>query len=304
MGAEFLTIEIEESGEGEGGYAKEVSKAFIDAEMALFAEQAKDVDIIVTTALIPGKPAPKLITAAMVRSMKPGSVIVDLASEMGGNCELTVPGEKIIADGVTIIGYTDLPSRMAPQASQLYGSNLVHLLDDMGGTENFKINFDDEVVRGSLVVHNGEITWPPPKVSAPSPSAVAKTTAAKKIEIIEAKKVRSKGRATAYAIAGVGLLILVARFAPQSFLSHLTVFVLAIFVGWQVIWNVTPALHTPLMSVTNAISGIIILGGMLQLGIGDNTAMTILSTIAVLLATVNIAGGFLVTQRMLKMFRK
>jgi H+-translocating NAD(P) transhydrogenase subunit alpha len=305
MGAEFLTVDIEESGEGEGGYAKEVSKAFIDAEMALFAEQAKDVDIIVTTALIPGKPAPKLITAAMVRSMKPGSVIVDLASEMGGNCELTVPGEKIVVDGVTIIGYTDFPSRMAPQASQLYGSNLVHLLDDMGGAEKFAISYEDEVVRGSLVVHNGEVTWPPPKISTPSPSAAAKPTAAHAIaKIEETKKVNRKARSTAWAIVGGALLLLVARFAPQSFLSHLTVFVLAIFVGWQVIWNVTPALHTPLMSVTNAISGIIILGGMLQLGIGGNTAMTILSTVAVLLATVNIAGGFLVTQRMLKMFRK
>lgn len=306
MGAEFLTVEIEESGEGEGGYAKEVSKAFIDAEMALFAEQAKDVDIIVTTALIPGKSAPKLITSEMVRSMKTGSVIVDLASEMGGNCELTVPGEKVVYDGVTIIGYADLPSRMAPQASQLYGSNLVHLLDDMGGAANFKINYEDEVVRGSLVVHNGEIMWPPPKISAPSPSAVASAPVAKAtpIQTAEKKQAQSKARSTAWAIAGALLLVLVARFAPQSFLSHLTVFVLAIFVGWQVIWNVTPALHTPLMSVTNAISGIIILGGMLQLGIGDNTAMTILSTVAVLLATVNIAGGFLVTQRMLKMFRK
>lgn len=305
MGAEFLTVEIEESGEGEGGYAKEVSKAFIDAEMALFAEQARDVDIIVTTALIPGKPAPKLITAEMVRSMKTGSVVVDLASEMGGNCELTVPGEKINADGVTIIGYTDFPSRMAPQASQLYGSNLVHLLDDMGGAEKFTINYDDEVVRGSLVVHNGEITWPPPKISAPSPAAAAKLPAAKaSAKIEETKQVNRKARSTASAIAGAVLLVLVARFAPQSFLSHLTVFMLAIFVGWQVIWNVTPALHTPLMSVTNAISGIIILGGMLQLGIGGGTVMTILSSVAVLLATINIAGGFLVTQRMLKMFRK
>ena len=304
MGAEFLTVEIEESGEGEGGYAKEVSKAFIDAEMALFAEQARDVDIIVTTALIPGRPAPKLITADMVRSMRPGSVIVDLASEMGGNCELTVPGEKVVADGVTIIGYTDVASRMAPQASQLYGSNLVHLLDDMGGAAKFGINLDDEVVRGSLVVHDGEITWPPPKISAPSPAAVAQTQAARAIEITEAKKERSKAATIAWTIAGAGVLLLVARFAPQSFLSHLTVFVLAIFVGWQVIWNVTPALHTPLMSVTNAISGIIILGGMLQLGIGGSTVMTILSSVAVLLATINIAGGFLVTQRMLKMFRK
>jgi NAD(P) transhydrogenase subunit alpha len=305
MGAEFLTVEIEESGEGEGGYAKEVSKAFIDAEMALFADQAKEVDIIVTTALIPGKPAPKLITAEMVRSMKTGSVIVDLASEMGGNCELTVPGEKVVREGVTIIGYTDLPSRMAPQASQLYGSNLVHLLDDMGGAEKFNINYDDEVVRGSLVVHNGEVTWPPPKVSAPSPSAVAPKAAAKPTEAeLTAKKASAKTKSMVWAVAGAVLLLLVARFAPQSFLSHLTVFVLAIFVGWQVIWNVTPALHTPLMSVTNAISGIIILGGMLQLGIGGSMAMTILSTVAVFLATINIAGGFLVTQRMLKMFRK
>jgi NAD(P) transhydrogenase subunit alpha len=304
MGAEFLTVEIEESGEGEGGYAKEVSKAFIDAEMALFAEQAKDVDIIVTTALIPGKPAPKLITAEMVRSMRPGSVIVDLASEMGGNCELTVPGEKVVREGVTIIGYTDLPSRMAPQASQLYGSNLAHLLDDMGGAAKFHINYDDEVVRGSIVVHDGQITWPPPKVSAPSPAAVKPKAAPVASGHGKHAAPKKKSNSIVSAIVGAVVLLLVARFAPASFLSHLTVFVLAIFVGWQVIWNVTPALHTPLMSVTNAISGIIILGGMLQIGIGGSMAMTILSTVAVFLATINIAGGFLVTQRMLKMFRK
>jgi H+-translocating NAD(P) transhydrogenase subunit alpha len=300
MGAEFLEVKIQESGEGTGGYAKEMSKEFIEAEMSLFAAQAKDVDIIVTTALIPGRPAPKLITRAMVESMREGSVVVDLAAEQGGNCEVTEPGKVIQYHGVTIVGYTDLPSRMANQASQLYGTNLYHLLDDMGGASKFHIDMENEAVRGALIVHNGEITWPPPKpavIAPPAPKPVAPAIA---------KEPKKKSKATQAIFIALAAVVLIgfAASAPPSFLQHFTVFVLAVFLGWQVIWNVTPALHTPLMSVTNAISGIIIIGGMLQLG-GDLPASVItLSFIAVLLASINIFGGFLVTQRMLKMFRR
>ena len=316
MGAEFLEVKLEESGEGEGGYAKEMSPAFIEAEMALFAAQAKDVDIIVTTALIPGRPAPKLITRAMVESMSPGSVIVDLASEQGGNCELTVPGKVVNHNGVSIVGYTDLPSRMASQASQLYGMNLYHLLDDMGGSAKFNINLEDEVVRGALVVHNGQITWPPPKPK-PAPAPAAKPAVAATPAPVQStsgghghgkKKggtaAMSKGKQFAWIGVAALALIGLGLGAPPSFLTHFTVFVLAVFVGWQVIWNVTPALHTPLMSVTNAISGIIIIGGMLQIGGDVPTSVMVLGFVAILLATINISGGFLVTQRMLKMFRR
>ncbi|PSB02808.1 NAD(P)(+) transhydrogenase (Re/Si-specific) subunit alpha [Merismopedia glauca CCAP 1448/3] len=318
MGAEFLELEFAEDGTGEGGYAKVMSEEFIKAEMALFAEQAKEVDIIVTTALIPGKPAPKLITEAMVSSMKQGSVIVDMASEQGGNCEVTKPGEIYRYKGVTIVGVTDLPSRMANQASQLYGTNLCHLLTDMGGAEKYVVDYNDEVVRGALILHNGDVTWPPPKVEpkpqvstpAASKAPVATPAPAKSKEVHAASAkptTESKGNPigklivpalAALALVGVGIG------APESFLSHFTVFVLACFVGWQVIWNVSPALHTPLMSVTNAISGIIIIGGMLQIGGEGFSATTILGALAVFLGTINISGGFLVTQRMLKMFQR
>ncbi len=304
MGGEFLMLEFEEDGSGEGGYAKTMSQEFIDAEMALFAEQAKEVDIIITTALIPGRPAPKLITEAMVQSMKAGSVIVDLAAEQGGNCEVTRPGEAYRYQDVTIIGYTDLPSRLANQSSQLYGTNLWHLLKDMGGAEHYQVNLEDEVVRGALVLHEGKITWPPPKINPPSPSPVTpKVEPSGTIpEALSSKPQKSTGLIwvilAAIALVGMGIG------APSSFLSHFTVFVLACLVGWQVIWNVTPALHTPLMSVTNAISGIIILGGMLQISGPLNSPTTILGAIAILVGTINIAGGFLVTQRMLKMFRR
>jgi H+-translocating NAD(P) transhydrogenase subunit alpha len=302
MGAEFLELHFEEDGTGEGGYAKVMSKEFIDAEMALFAQQAKEVDIIITTALIPGRPAPKLITTAMVESMRDGSVVVDLASEQGGNCDLTKPGEVYKhTNGVTIVGYTDLPSRMATQASQLYGTNLWHLLKDMGGQENYQVNFDDEVVRGALVLHQGNITYPPPKISQPSPTPTQpKTQTVQTAEIKAAKK----GNGWLWMVFAAIALIGIGIGAPSSFLSHFTVFVLAIFVGWQVIWNVTPALHTPLMSVTNAISGIIIVGGMLQISGSINSPTTILGAIAILVGTINISGGFLVTQRMLKMFQR
>ena len=301
LGAEFLELEFEEDGSGAGGYAKTMSKEFIDAEMALFREQAKEVDIIITTALIPGRPAPKLILTDMVEMMKEGSVVVDLAAEQGGNCEVTKPNEIYKYNGVTIIGLTDLPSRMAAQSSQLYGTNLWHLLKDMGGAEDYKVDYEDQVVRGALIVHEGKITWPPPKIENPSPTPPPKAKAV--ITPVTTEEKKSGNGALWLILAGLALLG-VGIGAPTSFLSHFTVFVLACFIGYQVIWNVSPALHTPLMSVTNAISGIIILGGMLQISGDITSAPVILGAIAILVGTINISGGFLVTQRMLKMFQK
>ena len=280
-----------------------MSKEFIDAEMALFREQAKELDIIITTALIPGRPAPKLILTDMVESMKEGSVIVDLAAEQGGNCEVTKPNEIYNYKGVTIIGLTDLPSRMAAQSSQLYGTNLWHLLKDMGGAEDYKVDYDDQVVRGALVLHEGKITWPPPKIENPSPTP-PKNIAAATPTAQPQKETKKSNSGLALILLATGALVGIGVGAPESFLSHFTVFVLACFVGWQVIWNVSPALHTPLMSVTNAISGIIILGGMLQISNDLTSPTVILGAIAILVGTINISGGFLVTQRMLKMFRK
>ena len=277
-----------------------MSKEFIEAEMALFREQAKEVDIIITTALIPGRPAPKLILTDMVESMKEGSVVVDLAAEQGGNCEVTKPNEIYQYNGVTIIGLTDLPSRMAAQSSQLYGTNLWHLLKDMGGAEDYKVDYEDQVVRGALIIHEGKITWPPPKIENPSPTPTPK---AKATVATAAKEEKKSSGILWIVIAGLALLG-IGIGAPTSFLSHFTVFVLACFIGYQVIWNVTPALHTPLMSVTNAISGIIILGGMLQISGSISSPAVILGAIAILVGTINISGGFLVTQRMLKMFQK
>lgn len=303
LGAEFLELQFAEDGTGEGGYAKVMSKEFIDAEMALFAAQAKDVDIIITTALIPGKRAPILITRDMVESMKEGSVVVDMAAEQGGNCEVTRPGEVYQYNGVTIIGLTDLPSRMANQASQLYGKNLCYLLEDMGGAEGYKVDVDDEVIRGALVLHNGAITYPPPKPATPPASPPPAPTPTVAATAAPAKTSQVNTGLLWMGLIGA-LLFGIGSVAPPSFLSHFTVFVLACFVGWQVIWNVTPALHTPLMSVTNAISGIIIIGGMLQISGSLNSATTILGAIAILIGTINISGGFLVTQRMLKMFQR
>jgi NAD(P) transhydrogenase subunit alpha len=304
MDAEFLMLDFEddEDGAGEGGYAKVMSDEFIKAEMALFAEQAKDVDIIITTALIPGKPAPRLITAEMVESMKDGSVIVDLAAEQGGNCELTQPDEVVVRNGVSIIGYTDLPSRLAAQSSQLYATNLRHLLTDMTPEKdgNIVVDFEDEVVRGATVCRGGETTWPPP---APKLSAApaAKPAPAPVAEPKEEKKSLA-GPIIGMVVGGLALLGLGAV-APASFMAHFTVFVLACFVGYMVIWNVTPALHTPLMSVTNAISSIIIIGALLQISSAEKVIMWIaVATVAV--TAVNIAGGFAVTRRMLEMFRK
>ncbi len=303
MDAEFLELDFEEEGGGEGGYAKVMSEAFIAAEMALFAEQAKDVDIIITTALIPGKPAPKLITADMVASMKRGSVVVDLAAEQGGNCELTQADRVVDADGVSIIGYTDLPSRLAAQSSQLYGTNLRHLLSDMCPEKDgiVHVDMDDEVVRGATVVKDNEITWPPPapKLSVAPTPAPAETPA---VPAAELERPSVWGPVLALGVGGLALAGLGAV-APQSFMTHLTVFVLACFVGYMVIWNVKPALHTPLMSVTNAISSIIIIGAILQIS-APTEIIKWLATLAVLITSVNIAGGFAVTRRMLDMFRK
>ncbi len=305
MGAEFLELQVKEDADGGGGYAREMSPAFIAAEMALFAKEAMNVDVIVTTALIPGKRAPQLITAGMVESMKPGSVIVDLAAEQGGNCALTRPGGVVVHKGVTIVGHTDLPSRMASQSSQLYGATLAALLEEVWENGTIHIDRNDPVVRGALVVHDGEITWPPPTPPPPPEPGVSSGPAAQPKAAHGAGAVVRKeaDRALIWLGVAAAILTLVGFVAPQSFLGHFTVFILACFVGWQVVWNVKPALHTPLMSVTNAISGIILIGGMLQLS-DHLTATTILGAVAVLIATINIAGGFLVTNRMLAMFRR
>ncbi len=305
MGAEFIELNVHEDGEGAGGYAKEMSPAFIKAEMEMFAAQAKDVDIIITTALIPNRPAPILITEEMVKSMKKGSVIVDLAAENGGNCALTEPGHVVERYGVHILGYTDLPSRLAPTASLLFGNNLTHLLADLGGASHFHLDLADEVVRGALVLREGELLWPPPPrppaTLPPDPKAVA----AKAVVATPAPRQKKNSAAgPVFAIVAAAALVGLGLVAPPAFLSHLTVFALACIVGWQVVWNVTPALHTPLMSVTNAISGIIVIGGMLQVSGPPDSPIVMLGAAAILLAAINIAGGFLVTQRMLKMFRR
>ncbi|MEZ4388556.1 MAG: Re/Si-specific NAD(P)(+) transhydrogenase subunit alpha [Candidatus Krumholzibacteriia bacterium] len=317
LGGEFLTVDIAESGEGGGGYAKEMSKEFIEAEYALFREQAREVDVVITTALIPGKPAPKLWLRDMVQTMKRGSVVVDLAAEMGGNCDLTVADEAVVTDnGVTILGYTDLASRMAGTASTLYANVMVNLVKHLGGRD-LAIDLDDEITRGMAVTHAGAVTWPPPAPAAPPPPPATEPESA---ATPATERPRSRGW-----VPCVGLLIAAAwvllrwRFGgpgqatgdeAQAFVQHLTVFVMACFVGWHVIWNVTPALHTPLMAVTNAISGIIILGG-LQQGSqplwrtdGSIEPVAVFGLVAILLAMINVAGGFLVTQRMLRMFRK
>ncbi|EMF2189121.1 Re/Si-specific NAD(P)(+) transhydrogenase subunit alpha [Salmonella enterica] len=302
MGAEFLELDFkEEAGSGDG-YAKVMSEAFIKAEMALFAAQAKEVDIIVTTALIPGKPAPKLITRDMVDTMKAGSVIVDLAAQNGGNCEYTVANQIVTTDnGVKVIGYTDLPGRLPTQSSQLYGTNLVNLLKLLCKEKDGKIDvdFDDVVIRGVTVIRDGDVTWPAPPIQVSAqPQAAPKAAPAPK----EPGKPASPWRKYALMALAIILFGWLADVAPKEFLGHFTVFALACVVGYYVVWNVSHALHTPLMSVTNAISGIIVVGALLQIGQGG--WVSFLSFIAVLIASVNIFGGFTVTQRMLKMFRK
>jgi NAD(P) transhydrogenase subunit alpha len=337
LGGEFLTITIKESGEGQGGYAKEMSKEFLDAEYALFRAQAKDVDIVITTALIPGKPAPKLWLKDMVELMRPGSVVVDLAAEQGGNCEYTKPGEVAEVNGVSIIGYTDLPSRMASVASDLYGMNLWHFLEEMGGATGWKIDHANDAVRPALVLEGGDKRWPAPPMKKAEPAPAAKPAETKPAPAAVPPAGGAAHAAASHALghshhhgspsappsprsgvllAVVGLLAAAAwvglrlgkaemMVSPSSveLLQHVTVFVMAVIVGWQVIWSVTPALHTPLMSVTNAISGIIVVGGLMG-GIGSLSTSVWVAVIASLFATINIAGGFLVTRRMLAMFRK
>nr|WP_314170398.1 Re/Si-specific NAD(P)(+) transhydrogenase subunit alpha [uncultured Aggregatibacter sp.] len=304
MGASFLEIDFKEEGGSGDGYAKVMSEEFNRRALALYAEQAKEVDIIITTALIPGRPAPRLITKEMVESMKPGSVIVDLAAATGGNCELSKAGEVVVTDNqVKIIGYTDLPSRLPTQSSQLYGTNLVNLLKLLCKNKDgqIDINFDDVVLRGVTVIRDGEVTWPAPPIQVSAqPQQQAKAASAVKKEEEKPTDPRKK-----YGImAAVGVLFLwLTSIAPAAFLSHLTVFVLACVVGYYVVWNVSHALHTPLMAVTNAISGIIIVGALLQISQG-NFFISVLAFIAILVASINIFGGFRVTQRMLSMFRK
>jgi NAD(P) transhydrogenase subunit alpha len=317
MGGEFVTVDYTEEGSGVGGYAKVMSEGFLKAQAAVFAKQAKEVDIIITTALIPGRPAPKLITAEMVRSMKPGSVIVDMAAEQGGNCELTLPHQVTVQNGVTIIGYSDLPSRLSKQSSTLYATNLFRLAEELCKTKDgiINVNMEDEVLRGTTVVKEGNITWPPPapKLSAAPPAAAkaAPAPVAKKGHGHGASAPAS-GTSTAVTFGIAALLFgFIGYSAPVAFLAHFTVFVLACFVGYMVVWNVTPALHTPLMSVTNAISSIIAIGALVQIAPPIEAGLARpeewihwLAVAGIALTAINMIGGFAVTQRMLAMFRK
>ncbi|MEK8051610.1 Re/Si-specific NAD(P)(+) transhydrogenase subunit alpha [Ideonella sp. DXS22W] len=318
LGGEFVKVDYEEEGSGGGGYAKVMSEGFQAAQRAMYAQQAKECDIIITTALIPGKPAPRLITAEMVQSMKPGSVIVDMAAEQGGNCELTVPGEAVVRHGVTIVGYTDLASRLAKQSSTLYSNNLLRLTEELCKAKDgqLNVNFEDDAIRGLTVVKAGEVTWPAPPLKLPAPPAPKAAAAA-------VPKAPAHGHGPGEPMSGQSLAIvfgmgallfgLVGLYAPAAFLSHFTVFVLACFIGYMVVWNVTPSLHTPLMSVTNAISSIIAIGALVQVappldagGAANrpNALILGLAVFALALTAVNMFGGFAVTRRMLAMFRK
>ena len=317
LGGEFVKVDYEEEGSGGGGYAKVMSEGFQQAQREMYAKQAREVDIIITTALIPGKPAPRLITAEMVQSMKPGSVIVDMAAERGGNCELTEPGQAVVKHGVTIVGYTDLTSRLAKQSSTLYASNLFRLTEELCKTKDgvINVNMEDEAIRGLTVVKEGGITWPPPAPKLPAaPPAAAKPAVAPppKSHGHGARGAPASGKSTAITfLVGALLFWFVGAHAPAAFLAHFTVFVLACFIGYMVVWNVTPALHTPLMSVTNAISSIIAIGALVQVAppltdaIGRPGAWILgLAVVSIALTTINMFGGFAVTRRMLEMFRK
>jgi NAD(P) transhydrogenase subunit alpha len=316
LGGEFVKVDYEEEGSGGGGYAKVMSEGFLQAQREMYAKQAREVDIIITTALIPGKPAPRLITAEMVQSMKPGSVIVDMAAERGGNCELTVPGQAVVKHGVTIVGYTDLNSRLAKQSSTLYATNLFRLTEELCKTKDgvINVNMEDDAIRGLTVIKEGNITWPPP----PLKPSVAPAAAAKPAAAAAAKKgghgaasepMASNKLAIVFGVAAV-LFWLIGASAPKEFMSHFTVFVLACFVGYMVVWNVKPALHTPLMSVTNAISSIIAIGALVQISPltealdRPNSLITWVAAAGIVLTAINMFGGFAVTQRMLAMFRK
>lgn len=317
LGGEFVKVDYEEEGSGGGGYAKVMSEGFQAAQREMYAKQAREVDIIITTALIPGKPAPKLITADMVKSMKPGSVIVDMAAEQGGNCELTEPGQAVVKHGVTIIGYTDLASRLAKQSSTLYSTNLLRLTEELCKAKDgvINVNMEDDAIRGLTVVKEGNITWPPPPLkpaAAPAPKPAAAPVAEKKGGHGHGSSapLPAKTLAIIFAVAALAFWF-IGAYAPAAFLGHFTVFVLACFIGYMVVWNVTPALHTPLMSVTNAISSIIAIGALVQIappeaGMAGRPDELIrwLAFAGIVLTAVNMFGGFAVTRRMLAMFRK
>ena len=314
LGGEFVKVDYEEEGSGGGGYAKVMSEGFQAAQRQMYATEVKNADIVITTALIPGKPAPKLITAEMVQSMKPGSVIIDLAGEQGGNCELTVPGEAVVRHGVTIVGYTDMASRLAKQSSTLYATNLLRLTEELCKAKDGKVfvDMDDDAIRGLTVVKAGEITWPAPPLKLPAPPPPKPAAA-----IVEKKSsghghghgsgepMDMKSLAVTFGVGAV-LMALVGATAPAAFLGHFTVFVLACFVGYMVVWNVTPSLHTPLMSVTNAISSIICIGALIQIAPPGRPSILIglIAFVGIALTAVNMFGGFAVTRRMLAMFRK
>ena len=302
LGGEFVKVDYEEDGAGGGGYAKVMSEGFQAAQRQMYAQEAKNADIIITTALIPGKPAPKLITAEMVQSMKPGSVIVDLAAATGGNCELTRPGELFVTDnGVKIIGYTDMANRLAGQSSQLYATNLVNLAKLLSPNKDgeITIDFDDVILRNMTVTRDGEITFPPPAIQVSAAPQQAQAAPVKKPE----PEPQPLWKRLAPAVIAAVLILWMGAVAPAEFLNHFIVFVLSCVIGYYVVWNVSHSLHTPLMSVTNAISGIIVVGALLQIGQG-HAAVSFIAFVAILIASINIFGGFYVTRRMLNMFRK
>jgi len=315
MGAQFVYLDFEETsqdGAATGGYAAPSSPEFREKQLEKFRELAPEVDIVITTALIPGRDAPVLWTQDMVEAMKPGSVIVDLAAERGGNCELTVKDQKIVTDnGVTIVGYTDFPSRMATQSSLLYSTNVRHMMTDLTPAKDGQVvhNMEDDVIRGATVTHGGDITWPPPPPKVPAIAAQPKKDKPKELTVEERRAKEKADFADAtkqqvtMLVVGGAVMLLIGAYAPESFMSHFIVFALACFVGFQVIWNVSHALHTPLMAVTNAISGIIVVGALLQIG-ASSLLVVLLSFVGVLIASINIVGGFQVTRRMLAMFQK
>ncbi|OAG03291.1 NAD(P) transhydrogenase mitochondrial precursor [Paraphaeosphaeria sporulosa] len=311
LGAEFIEVELEEDGSGAGGYAKEMSKEFIEAEMKLFYEQCREVDIVITTALIPGKPAPKLITKAMLGAMKPGSVVVDLAAEAGGNCEATVPGQLAKYQGVTVIGYTDLPSRLPTQSSTLYSNNitkfLLSLVPESKKEKHYDVDLKDEVTRGAIVTYDGKILPPAPRPAPPPPSAAkAPSPADQAANIVELTPWQSQTREVAAVSAAMTTAVALGKYTGPLFMSNAFTFALASLIGYRVVWGVAPALHSPLMSVTNAISGMVGIGGLFVMGGGllPETIPQTLGALSVLLAFVNISGGFVITKRMLDMFRR
>ena len=315
MGAEFVFLdfaEAQQDGAATGGYAAPSSPEFREAQLKKFRQLAPEIDIVIATALIPGRDAPKLWLADMVAAMKPGSVVIDLAAERGGNCDLTIADQRVVSDnGVVIIGYTDFPSRMATQASTLYATNIRHMMTDLTPAKDGVVvhNMEDDVIRGATVTHAGEITYPPPPpkiqaIAAQKPKEKAKELTAEERRAKDAAAFKTQTVNQVKLLVVLTIVLLIAgAFAPASFMSHLIVFALACFIGFQVIWSVSHSLHTPLMAVTNAISGIVVLGALMQIG-SSKWLVVVLAALSVLIATINIVGGFLVTRRMLAMFQK